>query len=465
MDGPRVGRGPRAGPAWSRAWPLALCLGGGACWDFELQCGPGGSCPEGLACNTQGRCAHVDSSAEPLGGVPREHETVVLADAGPDALPPANPPCRGAACGTPVAGPRPVVPDLYSTSDAGLPGADAGPSCGRRNQACCDALPACQSDLSCDPERGVCVPCAGFRGLGFYPGQTDSHAFGVSADGSLAFGYARAQRVADQAIFWQLDAGLIGRFPPRIRLDRGQRVELPSAVFAATSDGQIVAGYREIDVPRADNQSYQVEVAFQANLSGSLQEMFEGRALGISGDGSVLAGWSGDPSEAFRWTAASGRQGLGVQHALVISQANGVSEDGLSVVGAGALAGAESHALLWTAAGEMLDLGVLAGGQSSFATATNADGSVVVGGSDGELGRQAFRWTRAGAQLAGLAPLERANATDAAGLRIVGSLQDGAGYWQGPSGVVRRLDEELADLLPSGWVLREATGISADGTV
>ena len=74
------------------------------------------------------------------------------------------------------------------------------------------------------------------------------------------------------------------------------------------------------------------------------------------------------------------------------SVANGISADGLTVVGTGSSAfGLE--AFRWTQAGGMIGLGDLAGGAFlSEAHDVSADGSTVVGFADSASGNEAFVW-------------------------------------------------------------------------
>ncbi|MEZ6015012.1 MAG: hypothetical protein R3F49_07865 [Planctomycetota bacterium] len=112
----------------------------------------------------------------------------------------------------------------------------------------------------------------------------------------------------------------------------------------------------------------------------------------VSSDGQVLVGYS-STGQAFRWTAAAGRQDLGALPNDPWSVATAVSADGSVVVGYSASVGVGSRrAFLWTAAGGMQDLGGLTTPPlSTEALAVSADGTVVVGTSNGH----AFRWSAA----------------------------------------------------------------------
>jgi probable HAF family extracellular repeat protein len=126
-----------------------------------------------------------------------------------------------------------------------------------------------------------------------------------------------------------------------------------------------------------------------------------GYGVGVSGDGSVIAGTSYDVNEVysgFVWTQAAGAQKL-----TAVVPANeaslepyGISKDGKVIVGFFDVS--PTRAFRWTAAGKAVALGTLPGGSHSYAYAVSADGSVVGGISDKT---QAFvyfpyRWTSAG---------------------------------------------------------------------
>jgi probable HAF family extracellular repeat protein len=123
----------------------------------------------------------------------------------------------------------------------------------------------------------------------------------------------------------------------------------------------------------------------------------------------------------------------------------------------------------------MIGLGTLAGG-SVFgeARAASGDGAVIVGWTDSADGYQAFRWIGEGpmeglGDLAG-GPMEsRALAVREDGSVIVGWGRTERGreamWWTQREGPRRVHDVavERGVVIPDGWVLAQATGISADG--
>jgi probable HAF family extracellular repeat protein len=163
---------------------------------------------------------------------------------------------------------------------------------------------------------------------------------------------------------------------------------------------------------------------------------FGGSASGVSADGSVVVGQANSPSlalvgQAFRWTQLTGMVGLGdLQGGSFGSSASGVSADGSVVVGISR--GANGiEAFRWTQATGMVGLGDLPGGSfNSFATGVSGDGSVVVG--IGNAGNSSIGETFIWNSSQGMRSLQ-AVLTNDYGLNL------------------------------TGWALREATGISADG--
>jgi len=190
---------------------------------------------------------------------------------------------------------------------------------------------------------------------------------------------------------------------------------------------------------------------------------FNYNTTGVSGDGSVVVGTSGNdyvssiPTSAYRWTAGSGMVGLGGYD----SSASGVSADGSVIVGT-----SDYVAFRWTAGTGMVGLGYLPGGTYSGANGISADGSVIVGTSYSASGNQAFRWT-AGSGMVGLGYLPGGNSSSASGVSADGSVIVGtsgsasgnqAFRWTAGSGMVG-----LGHL--PGTTNSSATGVSADGSV
>lgn len=197
------------------------------------------------------------------------------------------------------------------------------------------------------------------------------------------------------------------------------------------------------------------------------------QAFGISGDGSVVVGFSADDAgiEAFRWSAQTGMLGLGqLDEAFVASQATGASFDGSVVVGVAATVSGQ-EAFRWTSQGGLVGLGDLGGafGFRSYATGVSADGAVVTGFAGSTTsGSEAFRWTAAQGMiglgdLPGGVNVSYGTAVSANGSTIVGYSESSSGIeafrWTAAGGMVG-----LGDLAGGGFASR-ALGVSGDGSV
>ena len=190
---------------------------------------------------------------------------------------------------------------------------------------------------------------------------------------------------------------------------------------------------------------------------------YDSSASGVSTDGSVIVGTS--DYVAFRWTAGTGIVGLGYLPGGTYSGANGISADGSVIVGT-SYSASGNQAFRWTAGSGMVGLGHLPGTTNSSATAVSADGSVIVGASASVSVSQAFRWT-AGSGMVGLGYLpggtnSNATAVSADGSVVVGTSYSASGNqafrWTAGSGMVG------LGYLPGGNS-SSAVGVSADGSI
>ncbi len=190
---------------------------------------------------------------------------------------------------------------------------------------------------------------------------------------------------------------------------------------------------------------------------------FESYANGVSADGLVVVGRA-DGGTAFRWTLAGGMVNLGnLADGYGGGEAYGVSADGSVVVGL-VNSARGSQAFRWTQGGGMVGLGDLPGyGFASTAYGVSADGSMVVG--DGlSYYPQPFNWTQA----TGMVSL---NFDRCCGLRARGVSADGSVVvgWREEAAATRWTQAD-------GWVtlpvlpdaenpVSHANAISADGSV
>lgn len=193
-------------------------------------------------------------------------------------------------------------------------------------------------------------------------------------------------------------------------------------------------------------------------------------AEGVSGDGLVVVGQSSTAGalRAVRWTRVGGIQSLDIPGFSGESGAHAASADGSVVAGYGL--GPPAQAYRWEGAGGM-GLGHLPGStRSGAAYSVSADGSVVVGSDrfPGSVFQQAFRWTSGGG-MQGLGTIEGSgffsfgNAVSADGQVAAGYSSSSSGFqafrWTAGAGM-----QGLGALL-SGDPFSEAFAASSDGSV
>lgn len=324
-------------------------------------------------------------------------------------------------------------------------------------------------------------------------GDSEAYATGISDDGTVVSGYGNVQ-----AFYWTASEGT---------------VELTSSygrAYGVSGDGQVIVG------TWADGSALQ---AFRWDRVSGLQSLGvlptggDSIALATNGNGSVVVGYGETPfvlhpgtpyeisfyqQEAFRWTQATGMQGLGFLTAAPgnASMAMDVSADGEVVVGWAFLPAYQPKAFRWTEAIGMVALPGSEAWDYSEARGVSADGSVIVGVAD----NQAFRWTSGGAQLLGtlyddlpdatssgpvlipelppMQPLSRSSeamGVSADGQVVVGQswyhtnpvTQTEAFRWSASTGM-----QSVADWLAAAgvsvspdWRLATARAINADGSV
>jgi probable HAF family extracellular repeat protein len=304
-----------------------------------------------------------------------------------------------------------------------------------------------------------------FTGLGDLSGGVfESSAWGVSGDGLTVVGYSVSSN-GKEAFRWTKTGGMVGM---------GDALSGPpywNVAGGASYDGSVIAG-----------SSWYARRAWrwtQATGMQSIGQLGGGFSDGgaISQNGSVLAGSSdyvSSKTHAFRWTAATGMVSLGdLMGGSARSSANGISGDGSIVVGFSESASGW-QAFRWTQATSMVGLGDLEGGSfASRACGISNNGAVIVGYGNSASGQEAFRYT-AGSGMVGLGDLgggsfsSYAKDASADGAIIVGSGNTDIGQeafiWDAVHGM-RNLEWVLTNeygLDLTGWTLKEAV-ISDDG--
>jgi probable HAF family extracellular repeat protein len=176
---------------------------------------------------------------------------------------------------------------------------------------------------------------------------------------------------------------------------------LPSQANGVSADGTWVVGTKD-------------GKAFRWSAVTGLQELGQGTANGVSDDGSVVVGGSnfGSGPEAYRWTQATGMVGLGdLPTGGFMSHATAVSGDGSVVVGYsdsdhvevdifGDTRISSEEAFRWDSTTGMVGLGIVAPGPwyNAFYSSANGisqDGSVIAGTSS-DYNDAPFWWTQTG---------------------------------------------------------------------
>jgi uncharacterized membrane protein len=254
----------------------------------------------------------------------------------------------------------------------------------------------------------------GMESIGQLPNYNQAEAKSVSANGAVITGHSFSWGNI-QAFRWTATEGMtpLGFLPGDTR----------SRASAVSSDGAVIVG---------DSWSTGAVRGYRWTSAG-MTDANASRLLGLNADGSVAVGRMGDA--AHRWTQASGWTPLSLIAACgpigsnteCTSEARATNADGSVVTGYVKVGMAFGKSFRWTPAGGMQLLGDVAGCSycGSEGNAISADGNVIVGMSDG----RAVRWTAE----EGLRPIDDLLA--AAGVNV------------------------------SNWVLVEATGVSADGSI
>lgn len=211
-------------------------------------------------------------------------------------------------------------------------------------------------------------------------------------DGSLSTGYdvaddgtvvGLAYNAANDAVAFRWNAATGISELPRLTSEGAARAN------GISRDGQVIIGWNDTDV------GYRRAVKW---VDGTISEFLDGKgsqvgeALGINRDGSVIVGTGAgaDGKEAWRWTAATGVQPIGIigtgsffDRAYAFS----VSDDGNLIGGASGF-GFQRDAVVWTPATGMIKLtdfltargiAVPTGWLLNSVTAVSGDGRVIGG--------------------------------------------------------------------------------------
>lgn len=316
------------------------------------------------------------------------------------------------------------------------------------------------SALSLSASAQVTVQRLGFLNNAVFLSQADK----TSADGSVVVGFSRSN--GEEAFRWTTGGGMVGL---------GDTKTIPpfqSWARDVSHDGSVIVGAGTIGSFRWTATDGIVALA---DLPGGT---LAGSAFAVSGDGTVIGGYSSSTNgeEAYRWTQATGTVGLGdLAGGGFGSRIYGASRDGSVLVGYGTSASG-TEAMYWTEATGMVGVGDLTGGLfNSQARAVSRDGSVLTGyGTIAGNGTQAFRWTQATGMVA-VPFMTGGTFSDAWDISGDGNLVVGYGgstagtrpfVWRNGLGTINLEDYLVGAGVSLGGFIRldRAHGISDDGT-
>jgi len=301
-----------------------------------------------------------------------------------------------------------------------------------------------------------------FIGLGQVENSTHNRALELSNDGSTVLGRGVNLSTSTAHIYrWNLSLGAS-------TIWSGSTASAPQFQPQSLSAvGSIVAGGCTNAGPAAVGY-YWSELSGFTNVAGPAPNS-TGCVAAVSGDGGTFVGRAN--TGAYKVSAGQPIQSLAGIAQFTTTDALHSSFDGSVIVGTAARPG-ESRAIRWTPQGSHL-LPTLPNSVATIPRDVSADGQIVVGYSSNSAGaRTPFVWD----PISGMQTLPDFNSgvttpTDvsANGLFIVGDtslpfIGNQAVAWLDRQNAVN-LNDFLSSVLPAGWNLTEASGISDDGRV
>ena len=303
---------------------------------------------------------------------------------------------------------------------------------------------------------------ATFQGLGDLPGgAVHSEALVVSGDGKVVAGRSASESSPEEGFVWTEQGGL------RPLLGEGGE-HVGGEPRAIDAKGKVVGG----KISKGGLESARWTAPKGWSLLGDLEGGGkDSQVLGMSADGSVLAGWgsSAQGLQAARWVAGRAVAIGDLPGGPVHSAAAAVSADGKTIAGTGTTEQGQV-AFLWTDKG-LVPLGELDGGDyGSEPFGISPNGTVVVGKSSSKEGIEAFRWTRDGMNGMGDLPggdyqSMAFDVCDCGTIVGMATIERGpvAFLWSAEKGM-RSIEEMLVGVgSAKGWQLTEANSISDDG--
>ena len=236
----------------------------------------------------------------------------------------------------------------------------------------------------------------GMVGLGDLPvAAVWSDAFDVSADGSVVVGGDSYYAYNGEAFRWTAGEGMVGLgdLPGGYTFSRARGVSPDGSVvvgFGYSASGYEAFRWVDLNGNGLVDPDEKLDNHPESGLGDLPGGNFYSDAMDVSADGSVVVGYAYSASghEAFRWTAGGGMVGLGdLPGGDFVSDARGVSADGSVVVGSGTSA-LGYEAFIWDDANGMRNLrdvlvddyGLdLTGWTLSQAFGVSADGLTIAG--------------------------------------------------------------------------------------
>ncbi|MFN9976638.1 MAG: hypothetical protein ACK58T_42730 [Phycisphaerae bacterium] len=302
--------------------------------------------------------------------------------------------------------------------------------------------------------------------LGIFPGGTESHGAAVSHDATYVTGfgdYIFNNQTFYYAFRWSIAGGL---------------VNLGTPVSIATTAGNSMDHAGLAIAGNGGNRLFRWSVSGGMQNLGLLPGGTLGLATGISGDGTIVVGWSNAPdgnSYGVRWVHPGGGGLVALPTLPGGFQGNsayGISSDGSTIVGGSSWSGSGYRACRWLPGNIIQNLGILPGGTDSRAFGISQNNAVIVGDCQIPTGDRMFRWVGAMQNLG--TPLgstdSYARSTNYDGKVVTGRAKIAfvtyrAAYWSTTAGI-----QDLGTYFTSlggnltGWVLLDAWGVSNDGS-
>lgn len=311
----------------------------------------------------------------------------------------------------------------------------------------------------------------------------------ISADGSTAVGYYASSETNTNAVAWTLAQ------PTATVLPNAPGAFQEGVANAASANGAIVVGDAKFDASLFEAAVWNADAA-PVSLGGTIPGgFFGGSALGCSDDGQTVVGSREQPGfviEAFAWSNGT-LTPIGIEDPNGgFSIANDATStgpiDAVIVVGATDTTAGPTAAFRWTSAFGFAILPDIAGGVAfGEARAITPAATVSVGYGSSSLGTEAVRWLHADwstqgwsaadtlevlGDLPGGPTLASALAVSADGNTVVGygsptTGEIAATIWTPAAGLrnLKTVAQSDFALDLGSAILREATGISADGQV